>query len=60
MGLLVIFVTSAATSALRSMTCVAPRGLRKSAFFREAVVMIGLNPENLANWIATSDNQMSI
>jgi len=30
----------------------APRALIDSAFLRDAVVMIGENPESLASWIA--------
>ena len=37
---------------LRSMTCVAPIDLRYSACLREAVVMMGENPESFASWIA--------
>ena len=37
---------------LRSMTCVAPIDLRNSACLREAVVMMGENPESFASWIA--------
>lgn len=35
----------------RSRVCVAPREERRSKFRGEAVVMIGLNPESLANWM---------
>ena len=37
---------------LRSMTCVAPIDLSDSACLREAVVMMGENPESFASWIA--------
>ena len=37
---------------LRSITCVAPIDLRFSACLREAVVMMGENPESFASWIA--------
>ena len=37
---------------LRSMMCVAPIDLRYSECLREAVVMIGENPESFASWIA--------
>ena len=36
---------------LRSMTCVAPIDLRYSVCLREAVVMMGENPESFASWI---------
>ena len=36
---------------LRSMTCVAPIDLRNSVCLREAVVMMGENPESFASWI---------
>ena len=44
--------TRAEAEILRSMTCVAPIDLRNSACLREAVVMIGENPESFASWIA--------
>jgi hypothetical protein len=34
---------------LRSMTCVAPRDLRVSACWRDAVTMMGEKPESLAS-----------
>lgn len=51
-GELVIFLTSAATSALRSMTCVAPSDLTRSELDNDAVTMMGEKPESFANWIA--------
>lgn len=51
-GELVIFLTSAATSALRSMTCVAPSDLTRSELDNDAVTMIGEKPERFANCIA--------
>ena len=44
--------TRAEAEILRSMTCVAPIDLRNSACLREAVVMMGENPESFASWIA--------
>ena len=41
----------AEAEALRSITCVAPRDLRISVCLRDAVVMIGENPESLASCI---------
>ncbi len=52
MGSEVIALTAGGRSALRSTTCVAPRDLRRSVLLREAVVMIGLKPDNLASWMA--------
>ena len=44
--------TRAEARILRSMTCVAPIDLRNSACLREAVVMMGENPDSFASWIA--------
>ena len=52
MGKLVIFFISAARDSedkLRSRTVVAPIDLRKSVCVREAVVMIGENPDSFAS-----------
>ena len=52
MGKLVIFFISAARDSvdrLRLRMAVAPMDLRLSVCDREAVVMIGENPENFAN-----------
>ena len=52
---LVMLLTSdarAEAEILRSMTCVAPIDLRDSACLREAVAMMGENPESFASWIA--------
>ena len=38
-----------ALETLRSITCVAPRALRSSACWRDAVVIMGENPESLAS-----------
>jgi hypothetical protein len=35
--------------------CVAPIDLRKSVCFRDAVVMMGENPESFASWITVAD-----
>ena len=40
-----------------SMTWVAPKDLRKPAFLMEAVVMMGLKPDSLASWMATTDGR---
>ena len=51
-GSLVISLITAmrdGVSEFLSRTCVAPRDFRYSAFLREAVVMIGEKPDNLAN-----------
>lgn len=50
--MLLISDTRVEAGMLRSMTCVAPIDLRYSACLRDAVVMMGENPESLANWIA--------
>lgn len=52
MGSLVMLLTSATTSDLRSTTCVAPNALSRSALCNDAVVMMGEKPESFANWIA--------
>lgn len=51
-GEFVIFLTSAATSALRSMTCVAPSDLTRSVLCNDAVTMMGEKPDSFANCIA--------
>lgn len=51
-GELVIFLTSAATFALRSMMCVAPSDLTRSVLCNDAVAMMGEKPESFANCIA--------
>lgn len=43
---------SATISELRSMMWVAPSDLRRSVLRSDAVVTMGLNPDNLASWIA--------
>lgn len=52
MGSEVMALTEEGRSALRSITCVAPRDLRRSVLLREAVVMIGLKPDSFASWMA--------
>jgi len=54
MGELVTFFISAARDSedeLRSRTVVAPMDLRKSVCVREAVVIIGENPDRFASWM---------
>lgn len=45
----VTFASSITMSAFLSMTCVAPRDLTRSPLCKEQVVMIGENPDILAN-----------
>ena len=63
MGKLVIFFISAATDSedeLRSRTVVAPMDLRKSVCVREAVVIIGENPDSFASWMTVESTLVSI
>lgn len=43
--------TASSRGAFRSITWVAPKDLRRSTFRKEAVAMMGLNPESLAIWM---------
>ena len=59
-GVSVIFTISVASSAvdrLRSRTAVAPIDFRCSVFLRDAVVIMGENPDIFASWMAGSGQE---
>jgi len=63
MGELVIFFISAARDSedeFRSRMVVAPMDLRKSVCVREAVVIIGENPDSFASWMTVESTLVSI
>jgi len=63
MGKLVnLFISAARDSEdeLRSRTAVAPMDLRKSVCVREAVVIIGENPDSFASWMTVESTLVSI